>query len=191
MLVLAPPLARAANYDVLPLGVTITGPEQLTFGAWFFEYEKGRAFSCAVTRTPAELTGICHEQTPDRGSLLTGPNVKSAVPQRSPSLETGIGGVWQVDRMRALSSSATFPIENASRSHPSKPARRSARPACSWETAPIGAVSDGRPRAPRSFGHMAARAAAGAADAGERPQDDREVKAKISLTRRAQVYWST
>ena len=98
--VVAPALAQTPNYDVIPLGMSITGPEQLTFGAWFFDYEKGKAFSCAVTRTPADLTGICHDHTPDRGSMLTGPNVQSAIPQPPPSPDASIGGVWQIDRGR-------------------------------------------------------------------------------------------
>ena len=98
--VVAPALAQTLNYDVIPLGMSMTGPEQLTFGAWFFDYEKGKAFSCAVTRTPADLTGICHDHTPDKGSMLTGPNVRSAIPQLAPSPDASIGGVWQVDRGR-------------------------------------------------------------------------------------------
>jgi hypothetical protein len=96
--IVAPALAQATNCDVIPLGMSITGPDQLTFGAWFFDYEKGKAFSCAVTRTPADLTGICHDQTPNTGSLLTGPNVQSAIPQLPASPDASIGGVWQVDR---------------------------------------------------------------------------------------------
>jgi hypothetical protein len=96
--VAAPALAQATNYEVIPLGMSITGPDQLTFGALFFDYEKGKAFSCAVTRTPADLTGICHDQTPNIGFLLTGPNVRSAIPQLPPSPDASIGGVWQVDR---------------------------------------------------------------------------------------------
>src|SRR5262245_64316999 len=92
--VVAPALAQTTNYDVIPLGMSITSPEQL------FDYEKGRAFSCAVTRTPADLSGICHDQTPDKGSMLTGPNVRAAIPQLSPSSDASIGGVWQVDRVR-------------------------------------------------------------------------------------------
>jgi hypothetical protein len=96
--VAAPALAQALHYEVIPLGMSITGPEQLTFGAWFLDYQKGKAFSCAVTRTPAELTGICHDHTPDKGSMLTGANVQSAIPQLAPSPDAGIGGVWQADR---------------------------------------------------------------------------------------------
>jgi hypothetical protein len=99
-IVVAPAVAQTTNYDVIPLGMSITGPEQFTFGAWFFDYEKGKAFSCAVTRTPTDLSGICHDQTPDKGSMLTGPNVRSAIPQLSPSSDASIGGVWQVDRVR-------------------------------------------------------------------------------------------
>ncbi len=83
--VVAPAVAQTTKYDVIPLGMSITGPEQLTFGAWFFDHEKGKVFSCAVTRTPGDLSGICHDHTPDKGSMLTGPNVQSAVPQLPPS----------------------------------------------------------------------------------------------------------
>jgi hypothetical protein len=98
--VVAPALAQATNYEVIPLGMSITGPEQLTFGAWLFDYEKGKAFSCAVTRTPADLTGICHDHTPDKGSMLTGPNVQSAIPQLPASPDASMGAVWQIDRGR-------------------------------------------------------------------------------------------
>ena len=40
--IVAPALAQTTNYDVIPLGMSITGPDQLTFGAWFFDYEKGK-----------------------------------------------------------------------------------------------------------------------------------------------------
>jgi hypothetical protein len=102
MFVVAPALAQPVNYDVIPLGMSVTGSEQLTFGAWFFDYDKGRVFSCAATRRPEDLTGICHEHTPDAGSLLIGPNVKSAIPQIPLSPDASIGGVWQVDRARGV-----------------------------------------------------------------------------------------
>jgi hypothetical protein len=35
--VVAPAVAQTKNYSVIPLGMSITGSEQLTFGAWFFD----------------------------------------------------------------------------------------------------------------------------------------------------------
>ena len=93
-----PALAQAVKYDVIPLGMSITGPEQFTFGAWFFDYEKAKVFSCAVTRRPDDITAVCHEHTPENGSMLAGPNVKSAITQLSPNPDASIGGVWQVDQ---------------------------------------------------------------------------------------------
>src|SRR5262245_5998945 len=128
-IVVAPAVAQTTNYDVIPLGMSITGPEQLTFGVWFFDYEKGRAFSCAVTRTPTDLSGICHDQTPDKGSMLTGPNVRSGIPQLSPSSDASIGGVSRSTGSVATSSSATFQTADALRSRPSNKLRVNVRSA--------------------------------------------------------------
>ena len=126
-IVVAPAVAQTTNYDVIPLGMSITGPEQLTFGAWFFDYEKGKAFSCAVTRTPADLSGICHDQTPDKGSMLTvrtcDPRYLNCLPVRMPASEACGRSTGSV----ATSSSATFQTADALRSRPSNKLRPSVR----------------------------------------------------------------
>ena len=138
MAIVAPALAQTTNYDVIPLAMSITGPEQLTFGAWFFDHEKGKVFSCAVTRTPGDLSGICHDHTPDKDSMLTGPNVQSAVPQLPLSPDASIGGVWQVDRIRGNLQFCYLPDRRCLALTPKWNAR--SRPHhYTWITSPVGA----------------------------------------------------